>query len=748
MPTTTASNPNRIARIIISQIRNALMATIQLDRDGNGPIPNGFMLITSEVEFLKWAISDQPLHIRGDRLCVWAQAFYTARHIPVQETPSYAKELHTLLPTLEPTQISALLTLLGNTIETLDRPLQIDSLLNTIAPQSLWHEIPSLHHYAKWLLWLDRSDELEVIKPLYMNYISQWILAELPFDSQLYDIATKVEAHQTLESWLGIKDRDRFPIKQVFPLEVPLSFQNAARLLWCDEIIQSQGNKFEEISRMSIPFSLKIIAAEETYKYFQQNQRVLSTDRIESLIPYLSGNQIELLRKILPPKEPSSLPENSGDITKWFSQDYLPYREWQRSSGSEEGKKIAVNAARQFELWYLENYPKGINGSELHHWLSFNKVNQISCPENSITLLIILDGMHFPDSRILLKSILSQTQRLSITSLGYAFAPIPTVTIFAKEALLKGVPPNLTADLEPIGKILPESHSPALRLVDAEKGKVYIWRVLEPDNTYHHKNTSENLLHDIEGRLSAEALKIRETVEKIPDDVILQIILTTDHGRLLSIVQKTIDVPEGMESHGRAAWGISQNQFNEKSYFIEDEIAYLKGESFSMLYDVALPLDEGAFKNNANHEGSELFPHGGIFPEEVILPWIELTRDLVQPEATIRLNGTGQARRDGTFNISVLNKSDITLTIEKIVLTNRLGFTITLDSGRSIPPRSTGEIDVPYTPWPSAGNLESMRATSFVRLPNQKEFEYPTEVFVQSEDFYNRPKDSTLEDLN
>jgi len=724
------------------------MVTIRLDRDGNSPMPNGFTLVSSEVEFLKWAISDQPLHIRGDRLCTWAQAFYTGRQISVQETPSYTKELHTLLPTLEPTQISSLLKILGNKIETLDRPLQIDSLLNVIAPQSVWYEAPSLHHYAKWLLWLDNSNELEVIKPLFMHYISQWILAELPFDSQLYDVDSKEKAHQILESWLGIKDRDQFPIKQVFPLEVPINFQDAARLIWCDEIIQSQGSKFEEISRMSIPFSLKIIAAEETYKYFLINQNDLSTDRIDLLVPYLSGNQIELLRKILPPKEPSSLPENSEDITKWFSQAYLPYREWQRSSGSEEGKKIAVKAAREFELWYLDNYPKGINGSELHDWLSFNKVNQISCPENSITLLIILDGMHFPDSRILLKSILSQTQRLSITSQGYVFAPIPTVTMFAKEALLKGVPPNLTGDLEPIGKILPESQSPALRLVDAEKGKVYIWRILEPDNTYHHKNTSENLLHDIEGRLSTEALKIREIVEKIPDEVILQIVLTTDHGRLLSMVQKTIEVPEGMESHGRAAWGICKNQFNEKPYLIENDIAYLKGESFSMLFDIALPLDEGAFKNNANHKGSELFPHGGIFPEEVILPWIEMTRDLVQPEATIRLNGKGQARRDGIFNISVLNKSDITLTVEKVVLTNRLGLTISLDSGQSIPPRSTGEIKIPYTPWPSAGSFESLRAISYVRLPNRKVFEYPTDVFVQSEDFYTRPKDSTLEDLN
>lgn len=725
------------------------MAIIRLDRDRSAPILDGYTLISTEVEFLKLATEGRPLHIRGDRLCTWAEAFYTARDIEFQETPSYIRELHGLMPTLSQTEISRLMTLLGSKLETLERPLQIDTLLNAAAPQSIWHEPPSLQHLAEWLLWLDETEVLDVVTPLLETHISRWKSEELPFDTQLYDIRTKKEAHQALESWLGVTDREQFPIRQEFPLdEVPLVYQDAARQTWREEIIQSKGIKFEQLSRQKIPFSLKKIGAEETFQYYVRNQNDLDVQRLETLVPFLKGKQVSALRKILPPSQPSVLPTDPYGVTAWYIREYLPYRDWQQASGSIEGREVAIGAARQFEMWYLENYPKGINGGGLHRWLSFNKVNQVNCPESCITLVIILDGMHVPDSRLLLQSVLGQTQRLSVTSQEYVFAPIPTVTRFAKEALLKGVPPNLSDNLEPIGKILPERHSPALRLRNAEKGKIYFWRILEPDETYHHKNSSENLLHDVEGRLEAEALKIKEIVENIPDGIVLQIILTTDHGRLLSETQKTIPVPANMESHGRAAWGQSPYPFNATSFCVEDDIAYLMGDSYGMAADIAIPLDEGAFKDNGNRSGSELFPHGGIFPEEVILPWIVLARDLVQPEATIKISGNGRARRDGIFKVEVLNKSDVEISLESVTLTLRTGTTIHLSSDQKISARSRAEIDLSYNPWPSAGDVETVHAVARMRLPNQMEYEYLAEASVQSEDIYIRPRENILEDLD
>ncbi len=723
------------------------MTIMRLDRDGNAPIPKDYKLVTTEVEFLRSATEGKPLHIRGDRLCTWAETFFIGRGIPYQETSSYTKELQRLLPNLLPSEISGLIEILGSKIETIERPLQIAKLLITIAPLSIWHEDPSLEHLAEWFLWLDSADNLEVIAPLLGEYTSRWTTQEIPFDPQLYKIFTKVAAQETIKSWLGITDRDYCSINQEFPLDVPKPYEVIAQQTWREEIIHTRGAKFDQLSLQKIPFSLKKIAAEETFQYYSHHPDELDITRVASLIPYLKTKQISYLRNILPPEPPSALPNEPIGIINWYIHDYLPYREWQRSINSVEAKERSLIAAKQFEMWYLDNYPRGINGSSLHKWLSFNKINKINCPETSITLLIILDGMHVPDSRLLLQSILTQTQRLTVTANEFVFAPIPTVTRFAKEALLKGVPPNRAEDLDPLGAILPEKHSPALRLQNAELGKIYIWRVLEPDNTYHHKNTSENLLLDVEGRLEAEALKIKQIVESIPESVTLQIILTTDHGRLLSETHKIIDVPVGMESHGRAAWGKSPVPFTTDTYSIVDDIAYLMSEDYGMLSDVALPLDESAFKDNNDRTGSELFPHGGIFPEEVILPWIVLVRDLEQPTAKIIISGSGVVRREGTIQVEVINQSDLELTLETITLTLRTGITISKDLNLKVPARSPIKLETQHDPWPSAGEFETVQGFARIRVPNQMLFEYPIEAKLDSEDFYTRPKENILEDL-
>lgn len=724
------------------------MATVRLDREGHAPVPDGYVLVTTEVEFLRLSTEDQPIHVRGERLCSWAATFFSARKVMVQETRPYMQELRGVLPELSSLEIVKLIELLGLKLETLERPLRVDTLLNAAAPHPIWGEAPSIQHLANWLLWLLATDTVDVIAPLFRPYIARWQLEELPFDADLYTIQTREAAYTALQSWLGLKDRDQFSIRQEFPLEVPPDLQRAAREIWREEMIQSRGARFDQLTRQKIPFILKKIAAEEACQYYMHNQEDLSLTRVEALTPYLSVKNIAALRKVVPPTQPSEMPNHPNEVVAWYLREYLPYREWQRTSNSVEGQTEAIRAARQFEFWYLDQYPRGINGGSLHRWLSYNRINQTQCPDNCLTLIIILDGMHVTDSRTLLQSILSQTQRLSVTSQEFVFAPIPTVTRFAKDALLKGVPPIRAQELEPVGKILPERHSPAIRLQTAETGKIYIWRILEPDETYHHKNTSENLLHDVEGRLEAEAMKIKEIVESIPDSIIFQIILTTDHGRLLSETRKTIPVPANMESHGRAAWGKSPYSLDEASYRVEDEVAYLLGDSYGMPYDVAMPLDEGAFKDNNNRSGSELFPHGGIFPEEVILPWFVLARDMVQPEATITIHGNGRARRDGVFQFTVINKSDVEFMVEEITLTLRTGTMIGFDPGLCVPARSQRQIDLPYNPWPSVGDVEVVQARAKVRLSNQMVYEYQAEVSLISEDIYIRPNDNILEDLD
>ena len=66
--------------------------------------------------------------------------------------------------------------------------------------------------------------------------------------------------------------------------------------------------------------------------------------------------------------------------------------------------------------------------------------------------------------------------------------------------------------------------------------------------------------------------------------------------------------------------------------------------------DIAITLNESAFYNNDGSGGSEVYPHGGLFPEEVIVPWVVFMRDKVKPMIDFSFSGDGRARMAGTIH--------------------------------------------------------------------------------------------------
>ena len=281
----------------------------------------------------------------------------------------------------------------------------------------------------------------------------------------------------------------------------------------------------------------------------------------------------------------------------------------------------------------------------------------------------------------------------------------------------------------------------------AQKG-LYLWRVLEPDRTYHLKNKSENLRQDIEGRLQAEAAKIKEIVENMSSSVVLQIVITTDHGRMLGKVEHNLPIPAGMLGHGRVAWGSSQKAFPESGFLIEGDLAYLYAGSFGIPDDMVIPLDESAFLGNDDRTGSELYPHGGLFPEEVIIPWIVLARDSIRPDVILTVSGNGRARRAGSINIHFTNKSDIELVAEEFTIIFKPNLEITFDLNLVVGACSEKAYDLDIESWPSPSDIKYAKSKARLRQPNKLVFEYQAiETDIQSEDMYVAPDENILEDL-
>jgi hypothetical protein len=80
---------------------------------------------------------------------------------------------------------------------------------------------------------------------------------------------------------VGIDDREAFLATSEFPLtRYQRFFIEKALDKWNMAIVESHGSLFEHLDNLVIPFSLKKLAAKETYQYFLRNSGELTNRQI------------------------------------------------------------------------------------------------------------------------------------------------------------------------------------------------------------------------------------------------------------------------------------------------------------------------------------------------------------------------------------------------------------------------------------------------------------------------------------
>lgn len=715
-----------------------------LDSDSVTTLPDGYVLASTETAFLRLATESKPLLVQGPRLCGWAECFFRGRGFPFRYTRPLIQELRDVCPGLTEEQARKVIEQLPPYgFKSLASPLSDLNVLQQLYPIPLWRNVPSTRHVAEWLVWLYKTDPPIFIQPLLRQVGQRWRDKLNQPEQDFYQATSKVEAEQCIERWIGVDDTLQFT--EPFPIEMPPPIVERVVADWQTRIIRSQGDYFSYLSRQKIPALLKEKTASGTADFYQANPAALTREKLHELSVFLHGEVLSQLYQILPPDPPAPLPSAPQDILDWFRESYLPYREWQHNYSQDlEKRKPVLDAAQQFADWYLTHFPEALVGQELEHWLSFNRVVELTKQEGMVTLVIVLDGLHAVDARELLRQIEASVPRLTLVANEFAFSPLPTVTQFCKQALFAGVPHNLVDEVPAIGQVVPDKQSPVKALAKASNGDLFLWRVEEPDATYHWRNSSDSLLREVRGKLDTVTRNIRDIVEKVPEHIMLHLAIVTDHGRLLGRSERTVPVPAGMESHGRAAWGPSPVQFEGQSFVIEDNIAYLEADSFGLTTDVAIVLDEAAFRTNDDRGGSEIYAHGGLFPEEVIIPWLTFDRDVKRPQLSLSISGTGTARKAGELQVEAINTDNRPVIVEELELWLG-GSPRLLTVMREVSPQSKLTFSCALGSWPSAEEVATVEARANVTLRNKLAFTIPADIALQSEDMYRR--DNILEDL-
>ena len=475
-------------------------------------------------------------------------------------------------------------------------------------------------------------------------------------------------ASDVIKRWVGLLEDPSYKNIKSFPRQIPASIQNEAHQSWKRLLIETNGRFLSEALSLSLHKRMQAILVDEAYQYLRKHKENISRELFDLLAPSLTWQQQKDLQALLPPEEITQIPETPKDVLEWFRLSYLPYRRWQFGKDNSPARESVNSWAKSFGLWYLNRYPKAISSESMKDILSFTKIVDIAkSSKQYLTLIIVLDGLHVGDAHTLCTNIQHNVVRLTTITEDVIFTSLPTVTEFAKSALFMGVTPNNVEFVDkPIGVVIPENEMPLSQLSQSQIGDVLLWRVQEPDRTYHSKGKSDLILRNVEAELEAIVKGISDIVDQLQPELPLQIIITTDHGRLIDFSQRSIKTPRDMVSHGRAAWGKADIVFGDLDFIVDHELAYLKGERYGMNCDVAVCLSDNAFLTNDGRSGKEFFPHGGVYPEEVIIPWIVYIRDYVAPEVVIELSGAGDAGTPGQLQVSIINYGDIAISLDQL----------------------------------------------------------------------------------
>lgn len=727
-----------------ARIDNRAMNTkIFLDRNGDLSAPPDVRVIKSEVEFLCHALDDQPLLIRGERLCAWAESFYSLRERPFKYLASPAKALQNHYPTLSSEHSKKLAQKIAlDTIHT--EEISPVFILNRCYPDdyALWQGSPSPEHAARWLLWLyeHQPDEAEVTILEHFASELRRQAADTP-EGALYLATNRDEAKKLLWRWLGAAQENLAGLG-VFPLDIPDKLRKEIRTEWMKRIIATQGKFFAQAQVFPLTLAVRQELAVRTAEFYleKENLHHLTREGLRQLHPYLDTQTLAKLEERLPPLEPDPLPDDEDAVLDWFQFQYMPYRRWEARFGDEKARETIVQHAQSFAQWYLLHYPQWLLDGKR---LSFQKSAELpKIAPQALTLCIILDGMPAWDAEDFIQAASSKIERLSLQQKSYCFAPLPTITEFAKEALLKGVPPRLALQSPPLGKILPDNISPKNGLKEAQPGEVVFWRVAQPDTAYHFEHDDKRE-REVRAKLESILQAIQEVVTNLPDQIPLHILITSDHGRLMNPNSPCrLPVPPGMEAHGRVAWGRHDHTFDESGFVIDKQSGWVKiyGERFEMLYDMQIAWGEESFQNNKSRH--EPYPHGGLFPEEAIVPWFDFKRDAEPVNLDIAINGSGEAGNAGLLLLDVTNPSPMILECFLISLSNGAQ----VSGSWRIAPRGVTHFNAPLDPWPSKTDLTSVKATLRLMQPNGMILTHEVTPHLETKSLYDRDE-TILKDL-
>ena len=712
-----------------------------LDIDGGNFPPADYVVVVDPVGLVQHALESDPLYVKGKDLCTWAGTLAVGRDWHVTEERSPAIELCEKCPTLSPEGARTLVAELGNRLPDLARPLQLADVLEKLYGEvGLWTEEPGDHHAFNWLCWVAQQADIGAGWELVWQLAQNWQVQTEPPLKTAYSARSGTEAWSLLQKWLRVcKSEHLWPEPPQMLPKGNLAQRLKEELI--KQAVETGTEYFSALLDLAPDKELLKVAAQACADVLLKNTQEATSEQVHLLERYLPHDTLLKLRDLVRPDDPGLPKWQFDQLVAWFTEEYLPYREWTyRHRVTSDHRGWAVHSATEFARQYLEYYVSArVGGDGAGHLAWVESAHLRKSRPDFACLLVVLDGLAYPDALRLREYVENNTRRLCLDRQTMALGPLPTVTEFAKPSVSKGILPseaieaNTTttyASVEEVGRAL----------LTAAPGGVLVWLLQEPDRTYHFRADAgpDSVRREADAQLLTIGKGIASLAEMAPSDLSLRVVVTTDHGRMLVNTERTRPIPQGMKAHGRAAWGACDVRFDKSGFFVNGDLVYLDPVRFGLPQGqgYAVIISDQAFLTTDGRKGNEPFPHGGLFPEEVLVPWLEFSRDRASLAVDFALRGRGEEGKAGTGILTVTNSSDVPLTLTALTVeVLRIRCAIEKDVGAL----QKQNINIMLPKWPSRQDLENLVVCLTYLLPDGQPVKHEFRPELETESIYEKP---------
>jgi hypothetical protein len=758
-----------------------------LDPVGDAPVPPGYTVADTDVAWLRATANvldgvAPKVVVRGEQRCQWAYVWWQARGGKVFTCISPATQLRDRCPALTETQARQVLADLPTPI-TAQLPTLAALLADLYPSFAYWQALPphpassALRlQAAQWLIWLAEQPApfLPHHLPVVQALLASWKLSH-PASAPFFPVSP-TEARSTLNTWLGYANpashsvttaaalswAEAFPLaatpwlataNQAFALQITtaLSAASAGKLdeaalaWWQQQVAQFQRPEIRLAALSALIQQLQVGAFASA-----------ATERLVSVLersPAATPLHVAVLRRLVPPPVPSAPPTNPAAALQWTIQQYLPFRRWQASQiNNSNAASQARQLAQQFSDWFLASYRDQLIGTIAPHQQQYWSQRAIQTPaSNELVLWIIADGLGWSDALSLQQQIVERAAgRLSLATATPCFGLVPTITSFTKRSVRWAVPlryvaqaqasyfaqhPTPPADVRGIDNL-------AQAVLHAQPGQLLVWQPPQPDSVYHESGNAQTVRNNAAGALTGLAINISEAIAAIPSSLAVRVLITTDHGRLLSESPRTLSPLTGFTGHGRAAFRakppttmpIPRPEGAEDT----DAIRWLDPERYRLPDWVAISRSEDSFKivqhTGSMRGGTDLFPHGGAWPEEVVVPWIELHSHLVPLVVSGTFTGEARSNRAGKAVLRLVNSSSRPARLRQLLIAIPRVEPLSFEFNELLPGESDLSYNIDLPRWPDTAQAEKTKVTVHLETPDGEQHPFVLTVDLRNTD--------------